>query len=85
MNKIIVAVKDRAIDAYMNPFVVQHSNAAARAFQDEVNREGSEMNKHAEDYDLYKLAEWDDATGQIFPTTPHERIARAQDLIKNKE
>ena len=82
--KIIVAVKDRAIDAYMNPFTVQHTNAAARAFQDEVNRESSEMNKHPEDYELYNLGTFNDETGEIEPQRPPERIARAQDLIRKE-
>ncbi|WNK14874.1 MAG: nonstructural protein [Microvirus sp.] len=85
MKKVIVAVKDRAIDAYMNPFTVQHTNAACRAFQDEVNRDKSEMNQHPEDYELYKLAEYNEETGEIDPIRPPERLARAQDLITQKD
>jgi len=81
MNHYIVAVKDRAIDAFMRPFTVPHRNAAIRGFTDEVNRKDSEMHRHPEDYDLYVLAQWDDNTGKVTPQDP-ELVARAQDLIE---
>lgn len=82
MKHVMVAVKDRAVDAYMKPMFVPHRNAAIRAFTDEVNRKESEMNKHPEDYDMYFLGEWNENTGimENEPVQP-ELIARAQDLI----
>lgn len=76
----MVCIKDRAIDAYMQPFFVQHRNQAIRGLQDEVNREGSELGKHPEDYDLYLLGEWDEQTGKTIPCDPL-LISRAQDLV----
>lgn len=79
----IVAVKDRAVDAYNRPFYVPTIGAAIRSFTDEVNRKESEMQAHPEDYDLYDMGTFCDQTGTF---TPPEGglprvISRAQDLI----
>lgn len=70
MRLYVVAVKDRALDAYMRPFFVPALNAAVRSFQDEINRPESEMFKHPDDYDLYHLSIFDDVTGafELFDT-----------------
>jgi len=79
----IVAVKDRAVDAYNRPFYVPTIGAAIRSFTDEVNRNESEMNSHPEDYDLYDMGTFCDQTGTFLPAdggVPRV-ISRAQDLI----
>lgn len=63
MEHQVVAVKDRALDTFMRPFFTPALGAAIRSFQDEINRTESEMNKHPDDYDLYHLGHWDDASG----------------------
>jgi hypothetical protein len=80
---ILVAVKDRAIDAYNRPFTVPTTGAAIRSFTDETNRKDSEMYAHAEDYDLYELGTFCDNTGTFLaPEGGIPRvIARAQDLV----
>lgn len=80
MNHYLVAVKDRAIDAFMRPFTVPHTNAAVRSFTDEVNNANSEMAKHPEDYDLYMLGGFDDQTGKLTQDNPI-LLCRAQDLV----
>lgn len=65
MKMIMVAIKDRALNAYMRPFFAQTRGQAIRMFNDEINNEQSPMFKHPDDYDLYYLATWDDTDGQI--------------------
>lgn len=67
MKQIIVAVKDRAADAYMRPFFVPTANMAIRSFMDEVNRksEDNQLFHHPEDFDLYELGVFDDNSGRI--------------------
>jgi len=79
----IVAVKDRAVNAYNRPFYVPTIGAAVRSFTDEVNRKESEMQAHPEDYDLYDLGTFDDETGTFLsPEGGIPRvISRAQDII----
>jgi hypothetical protein len=79
----IVAVKDRAVDAYNRPFYVPTIGAAIRSFTDEVNRTESEMHSHPEDYDLYDMGTFCDQTGTFLPADGGipRVISRAQDLI----
>lgn len=67
MIQVIVAVKDRAADAFMRPFFVPTANMAIRSFMDEVNRDApdNQMFAHPEDFDLYELGLYDDNTGRI--------------------
>lgn len=71
MNLKIVAIRDRALDAYGRPIFVHTVGQAIRSFQDEINRAeaNNEMNKHPDDYDLYLLGDYDDSTGKITNVT----------------
>lgn len=76
---IIVAVKDHALDAFNTPFFVPTEGVAVRSFKDEVNRPESPMGAHPEDYDLYKLGEYDERRG-AFNTHEPLQIARAKNF-----
>ena len=51
---VVVAVRDRAIDAFGRPFFVPTIGVALRSFHDEMNRQAPDnaMAAHPEDYDL---------------------------------
>lgn len=76
----IVSVLDLATETYGRPFVVHHPRQAVRSFTDEVNNPESEIARHAEDYELYQLGTFDDATGQL--EAGPLRLVRAIDLKK---
>ncbi|WNK12965.1 MAG: nonstructural protein [Microvirus sp.] len=80
--KHIYAVKDLAVQAFGMPFFLRSKGEAMRSFQDEVNRTDgkSSVAQHPDDYELYNIGEYDDATGAITPMTP-ELVARAKDLL----
>lgn len=65
MIHIVVAVRDRMLDAFDRPWVVPAVGAGVRAFQDELARPESPMNRHPEDYELFQLGTFDDATGEL--------------------
>lgn len=71
MVLVIVAVKDRAADAFMRPFFVPTPAMAVRSFMDEVQREAvdNQLFHHSDDFDLYEIGIFDDSTGRI---TSHE-------------
>ena len=86
---IIVAVRDRQLNAYMRPFTAQTRGQAIRSFRDEVNRQGSELNTHPEDYELYQLGTFDEETGVISDIITAEgkgatQLAIASNLIEKK-
>lgn len=70
MKLEICAVRDRAVDAFGMPFFCKHQNEAVRSFTDEVNRPESQFYSHPDDYDLYYLGQYDDATGTLVSNTP---------------
>lgn len=75
MKMITVAIKDRALDAFMRPFFAQTRGQAIRMFNDEINNNQSPMFNHPDDYDLYFLAEWDDSTGEFKNAGMPEQLA----------
>lgn len=80
----IVAIRDRAIDAFGTPFFVTALGHATRSFKNEINREGSEFGRNPEDYDMYVIGTYDDADGSLVAEKPN-MIAIGKDQIVNKE
>lgn len=81
-TKFVVAVRDRAVDGYMQPFFVPSIGMAVRSFQDEVNNPDSPMYKHPEDYDLYQLATFDDESGAFDGMPRPTMIAVGKDSVR---
>lgn len=67
MKQLVIAVRDAAADVFGRPYFVPTAGIAIRSFTDEVNRvaDDNQLNKHAKDFALYELGEYDDATGAI--------------------
>ena len=67
MQLVIVAVKDRAADAFMRPFFVPTPAMAVRSFMDEVQRDAADnqLFHHSDDFDLYEIGIFDDSNGRI--------------------
>jgi len=82
MRYKVLTVRDRAIDAYGQPFFSASVGGAIRSFSDEINRahENNQLNKHPEDFDLFSLGEFDDQTGEFDATRP-QQVAVGKDLI----
>lgn len=81
MKQVVMAVRDSAVGSYMRPFCAPSVPAAVRSFGDEVNRAGSEMAQHPEDYELYQVSVFDEEAGTFEPFAPVLTV-RAKDLIK---
>jgi len=81
MRYKIFSVRDRAIDAFGQPFFGSSTGGAIRGFSDEVNRaaDNNQLHKHPDDFDLYLLGEFDDSTGTFEATRP-QQIAVGKDL-----
>lgn len=78
---IICAVRDRAVDAFGQPFFVRHEMEAMRSFGDEINRSGSNFSVHPDDYDLYRLGTYDDQTGNILPDDRPAMLSSGKSLV----
>lgn len=87
MKMIVLAIKDRALDAYMRPFHMPTIGTAVRSFQDEINRNATDnpLSQHPEDYDLYELATFDEETGKFANTEPQpKQIAIGKQMIREQ-
>jgi len=62
MNKVVVAVRDSAADAFMSPFVSPSNGMAIRSFgmRLTVLAEGNTMHAHPGDFELWLICEWDE-------------------------
>lgn len=66
MSKLqIFTVRDSKAEAFMSPFFMQANGQAIRAFADSVNGQNEQFSKHPEDYSLWHLGSYDEATGVI--------------------
>lgn len=63
-------VYDVKAESYTRPFFEQSTATAVRAFTDAVNEEGQDFNRHAEDYTLFHVGDFDDQTGTFTPLEP---------------
>ncbi len=62
----IFSVYDDKADAYTQPFFATTAGVAIRQFQQAANEEGHQFNRHAADYTLFELGEFDEHTGAIY-------------------
>lgn len=74
------SIFDRATEAYSAPFFQPTNNAAIRMFTDEANREGSQINAHPADFELYIVGEFSEERGLFLDKINKERLARAEDV-----
>lgn len=76
----MVAVFDVKVGAYARPVAVPLDGAAVRSFQDAVNDKSTEYAKHPEDYSIFNIGTYDDATGELVSKKP-VCLAQAVSLI----
>lgn len=65
----VFSVFDQKAQAYLPPFYLPNTAMAVRTFRDCVNTQGHAFQKNPEDYVLFTLGEFDDASGE-FATLP---------------
>lgn len=82
MKSLVFSVYDAKAEAYMAPFVAASKGFAIRMFLDEASRPDSMCAKHPEDFRLFHVGEFDDATAVVtmLPGGPVSQ-GLAQDLL----
>lgn len=63
----IYAIRDIKAAAFAPPFFMQRDEMAIRAFSDAIKDPNHQMSRHAEDYELFHLGEFDDESGKVEP------------------
>lgn len=76
------SVFDRAAQAFLPLFFLPTRGVAMRSFSEAVNDPKHEFHKHAKDYELYELCEFDDQSGQVsMVSTEPMLVARGEDVV----
>ena len=85
--KPVFAIKDRAVNGYGETLAMPSEQHAIRWFRDLVNAdpEKSAIAKHPDDYDLYRIGDYDDELGLLVPQAQPKLTARGKDLIQPGE
>ena len=84
MNKLgIYAIKDSKAEAYLPPFTVRTNGEAIRMFDDCVQREGTPLHDHPEDFFLFKLGDVCLDTGNLIGLVNPESLGAALDFVKH--
>ena len=74
---ILVALYDRATEAFAPVMTVHTRGEAIRSFRNEIKQKDSPLAMHPTDFELYQVGIYDNETGAIEPAK--ELIARAED------
>lgn len=67
MNVKYFAVRDKKAEAFMQPFQARTEGEAIRTFMDAVQDTKSPFYRYPGDFDLYYVADWNDAIGSFVP------------------
>lgn len=81
MKMIVFAVYDEKAAAFMTPFFMNSRGEASRAFGDAVGDPSHTFHKHAEDFVLYELGEYDPGVGLLEQPNAPEPLVRASALV----
>lgn len=84
MKYVVLSIRDRGADVFGTPYCSASVGQAIRAFGDEVNRDAPEnlLAKHPDDFDLYQIGLFDDASGRFEMADDVRVLIRGKDVRK---
>lgn len=83
MRLVICAVRDKAVDAFLQPMFFRSKGEALRSFLDAI-KSNAVFSAHPEDYDFYELGSYDDNTGEFLSSGPVVLLTGMQASVKEK-
>lgn len=85
MKMLMFSVFDVKVKGYMQPFFALAKGQAMRSFGDQVVDGQSPISKHAEDYSLFLVGDFDLVSGRVadFGSAP-EYICKGVDFVEAK-
>lgn len=78
--KQVYSVYDKKAKVFMAPFYSHNDDTARRDLEVAVRNPDSFISQHADDYEVYCVAEYNDADGKFSPFHPVEFKFRVADL-----
>ena len=80
LNKMF-AIYDSKAEAYNTPFFFTTIGQATRAFSDEIANPRSQLHSHPEDFGLFELGTYDDATAKIESLSVPKLLGLASEFV----
>lgn len=80
MKTQVFSLYDLKACAFMAPFQQATRGMAIRAVEDLLSDQNHAITRHASDYQLFKLADFDDETGLFTPLVPPELVITLSEL-----
>lgn len=82
MNTLrIYTIRDCKAEAYMAPFTFRNDGEAIRAFDDSIQKPGTPLHDHPEDFTLFKVGSFNLETGAVEAMAPI-CLGNAKDFVK---
>ena len=78
-------VFDSKVGAYLQPFFMQSTGAAMRAFEDSCNDPQMQFNKHPADFTLFEIGEYDDSDASVILLENKISLVSALECLAVKE
>lgn len=79
---VLYTVFDAKAAAHLQPFWAVNDSVAIRMFETACMDETHDFNRHAEDYQLYRIGTFDQVDGILEPSAPHPLIGAHQIIAK---
>lgn len=75
MKKPVIAVYDKKIGLFDQPFTVRHNGEAIREWDIVRKNPETKFGKNPEDFDLFQIGNYDEVTGAFENLTPHTHLS----------
>lgn len=82
MKLKVFSVFDSKAEVFQQPFFSLTKGQALRGFTDAANDKNHPMGAHPEDYALFEIGEFDDATGRVEPLKSPVSLGLAIEFVR---
>lgn len=83
MKYVLYSIRDIKLDSYSNPMCLVNDGHAIRTIGDEMRRDGNAFSAHPEDYELFRLGQFDSDTG-LYDTHAPKSIVLLSELVRKE-
>ena len=84
MLRELYSIYDRKTRVYSAPMVMVNDAQAKRAVLSEMRHAESMLGQYPEDYDLYMVGTFDDATAELLAMAPADLVCRLDSLLEGE-
>lgn len=82
MKHKMFAIYDQKAEAFLPPWFLPTAAMAKRAFGDCIADKNHQFSAHPQDYTLFEISDFDDATGKLLPLPAKVSLGNGVEFIK---